>query len=241
MVLQAWGDPAGQEELAPEPPATGLSFAAVIERARSRGMAAEMALGSLPLLHHLLDAGVPVITAVGEAAWAHYHVIVGYDATRGTLLVQDTDGRRPREVPDPDYLRRWERYAGCWLAAVVPPDRAALLRRLEHTDRVAVSLLARLEAEDPNPEESRALIQAHPEACFSVPLLAHWAVSHLLDDQVEQARAWIERAVARFPHHSWPLMVKAWLLLKEDEPAAPPRRPRPPRRGSRTTGARTPC
>jgi tetratricopeptide (TPR) repeat protein len=217
MVMNAWGDLVTQDEVAPASLGEGLTLTEMIEKARERGYAAEMRFGDLSLLQRCLDAGLPTITALSDASMGHYHVIIGYDEAKGVLIIQDTNARRPSQVPMEAYLKPWGN-CGRWMAIIVPREQEGLLRDLGDEDRLVISLLRDFEqakgGEALGAMASRILSER--DLCLSSAVLARYAGFALLNGCKEQeVLAWLDEAAGRYPDQSWVSSLRAAALMQE--------------------------
>lgn len=226
IVAQYWQQPASQEDFPPQY-ASGMLHFELVERARQAGFAAEAAFGDIPLVKRLLDAGIPVLTAIGDANFGHYHVLFGYDERKGSLWVRETNGWRGFDVPEEDYLKTWG-HDGNWLAAIVRKEREADLGfLLRGTDRAVVECSRSLEILShwtQKEEEALALCRAHSEVCARSPYLAKRFAGLLAKTRAHGELQEFSAAVAgSFPQHNWPIGMRSntcWLQGRWEEAEA---------------------
>lgn len=220
IVLNYWGRNTTQDDFPLPEARPGLPPRALVRQAREAGFAAEAAFGNLETVKRLLDVGLPIIVSIGGGTWAHYHVLIGYDEAKGTLLVRETDGRRTQEWPLTEYERQWE-YQGRWLAVVVPPERADVLAFLDRCDRAGVALAFQAEAlqEERRPAEALALARAEQEACRWNPYLARGFFELLLQNRaLEEAQGWAQQLQAQWPEAAWPVTLEAGVYFEQQQP-----------------------
>ncbi|MCS6859042.1 MAG: tetratricopeptide repeat protein [Abditibacteriales bacterium] len=215
IVARTWGAPVTQDDF---PPRSGHGMLPweLLDTARRAGFAAAAAFGDLPLLKRLLDAGIPVLTLIGDANFGHYHVIFGYDERKGTLWVRETNGWRGFDMREEDYLKIWG-YEGNWMAAIAPPDRAAEIQQLlASTDREVVEVSRHLEeltrgaTDDDSTRRAVAWCRDHTAACLRSPYLAKryaYLLTRVRD--YDTLYAFAEQAAAAFPQQSWVLLLRA--------------------------------
>lgn len=147
----------------------------------------------------LLDAGFPFALATVEVTSAHLQVVVGYDSTRETLLIQDPGSFLYREVMVRGFLREYALY-GPRALVFAPPTRAAELEAMDLPDSAAYdrffafnSALHRHDRE----EAGRALAaMASAEPGHRITRLMEWSLAAYDDDD-----AWAFRATEAMAEH----------------------------------------
>ncbi|TVR54028.1 MAG: tetratricopeptide repeat protein [Puniceicoccaceae bacterium] len=144
-----------------------------------------------------IDRGRPVLVllnlAIPDRPHWHYAVVVGYDATRNTLILRSGDHVRLVE-PARSWNRQWT-WAGSWaMVALRPgelpaaPDRTRLLRALADFER-----------------------QADPEAAGTA-----WEAA--LEWQPEEPLAWLGLGNSHYRRQDWARAASAYTHLLELDP-----------------------
>jgi len=123
MVMAYWQKPLGQDEIAREllqPELRGILGSRLQAFARGHGFRAIAYTGDLAQLREYLEKGRPLIVAwkVGRGRY-HNVVVVGHDAERRVLLVNNPALGSAREVSERDFEKRWAG-AGHWTLLVLP-------------------------------------------------------------------------------------------------------------------------
>jgi ABC-type bacteriocin/lantibiotic exporter with double-glycine peptidase domain len=126
MVLQFWGQPAAEEEIARqllEPQLHGILGSRLQAFARDAGFTAIAYEGDAGQLREFVGKGRPLIVAwkVGADRF-HNVVVIGFDDDRHEVLVNDPAEGARRGVTEREFEARWAR-AGHWTLLVLPQPK----------------------------------------------------------------------------------------------------------------------
>lgn len=123
MVLQYWGVPVSQGEVAQEllqPELRGIAGSRLAEFASARGMTAVAHAGDVEHLRHHVEKGRPLIVAWAMGRGRHHDVVVvGFDDARRRVIVHDPARGAARAIALDTFRRRWAG-AGHWTLLVAP-------------------------------------------------------------------------------------------------------------------------
>lgn len=149
----------------------------------------------------LLDRGIPFTLTTADVSTSHLQAVIGYDATRGTLIIRDPNDRHQAEFDAAGLFERY-RSTGPRGMALVPAEKAQLLRELSLPDEALHDLLHRVEHSLHHHRRAdaeaacRELEQAAPEH----PLTIHARRSlGLYDADVTQVLAATEKLLTLYP------------------------------------------
>jgi ABC-type bacteriocin/lantibiotic exporter with double-glycine peptidase domain len=126
MVLQFWGRPVSQDDVAAElfePELRGIRGSRLADLARKHGFTAMAYEGDLAQLREYLGRGRPLIVA-WKMRGDRFHdvVVVGFDEARNRVVVNDPAEGPLKRVPLKTFEKRWAG-AGHWTLLVLPTAR----------------------------------------------------------------------------------------------------------------------
>ncbi len=112
MILQYWGVDIDYQQVVNEsnPLNLGTSHSALQGYLQAKGLYAQgYREGSLELLLELVRLGRPVIVLLdfGGLNWEHYVLVVGYNATRNTIIFHESNSQSYRELSAETFVQRW--------------------------------------------------------------------------------------------------------------------------------------
>ena len=123
MVLRYWKEDVSHDDVARalvRPELHGIAGSRLAEFARSRGLEAVTYRGDMPHLRDFVGKGRPLIVA-WHLRGSRYHdvVVVGFDADRDEVIVNDPAHGPARRVAARAFVKRWAG-AGHWTLLVMP-------------------------------------------------------------------------------------------------------------------------
>jgi tetratricopeptide (TPR) repeat protein len=145
MLCDYFGFPTTHDEIASRICYDGTRAADERRWAEGAGLTVREFCVTVPAAQRLIDAGFPFALQTVEPQSAHLQVIAGYDAKRGTLLIQDPGSRMLREGLAEELLKRYQPTGPAGLV-IAPPGKATELNGIELPDAALYDRLHRLQA-----------------------------------------------------------------------------------------------
>lgn len=174
--------------------------------------------GESPVLHQLLDAGVPFALGVVEATFAQLQPVAGYDQRKGILLIRDPSEQRLGEMMLDPLLERF-RSTGPRVLLMLPPEHSQRLSQIPLPDAELYDAIFRIHRAMERFERETAgrelsFLQAHyPE--HRLTLHAQYVLARYDANNAEQLAA-IDRLLERFPDDPTLLLARVGCLRELD-------------------------